>query len=130
MKNTSYTISELATEYEITPRTIRLYEEQGILSPQREGRRRIYSERDRVRLRLTMRVRRLGMSLAEARELIDMYSNPQDEEHQLHTLLERLQAHRDRLLAQHRDIELTLTEIGRVHEQAQQALSRLRQERG
>ncbi|MCB1639390.1 MAG: MerR family DNA-binding transcriptional regulator, partial [Thiothrix sp.] len=118
----SYTISELAKAYGITPRTVRLYEERGILNPQREGKRRIYSERDRVRLHLTLRVRRLGMSLAEARDLIDMYSHPQDQEHQLHRLLEKLHARRDKLLEQRRDIDLTLAEIERVCQSAQAVL--------
>ena len=124
MKNTTYNISELAKEYGITPRAIRLYEEQGILSPERDGSKRIYSERDRVRLRLTLRAKRLGMSLAEAREMINMYSEPQDEARHLHKLLEKMQERKDKLLEQRRDIDLTLAEIERVCEKARETLGR------
>lgn len=73
-----WTISDLSREFEITPRTIRFYEDQGIVSPDRVGRQRIYSARDRTRLKLALRGKRLGLKLAQIRELIDMYESPTD----------------------------------------------------
>lgn len=120
----SYLISELAKEFDITTRAIRLYEEQGLLSPEREGNKRIYSEGDRVRLRLTLRAKRLGMTLAEAKDLIDLYYVGRNKRHQLEKLLEKLQEREDKLLAQRADIELTLQEIQRIKKQAEEALTR------
>lgn len=120
----SYLISELAKEFDITTRAIRLYEEQGLLSPEREGNKRIYSEGDRVRLRLTLRAKRLGMTLAEAKDLIDLYYVGRNKRHQLEKLLEKLQEREDKLLAQRADIELTLQEIQRIKVQAEEALTR------
>jgi DNA-binding transcriptional MerR regulator len=120
----TYLISELAKEFDITTRAMRLYEEQGLLSPEREGNKRIYSEGDRVRLRLTLRAKRLGMTLAEAKDLIDLYYVGRNKKHQLEKLLEKLQEREDKLLAQRADIELTLQEIQRIKLQAEEALSR------
>ena len=74
----TYTISELAAEFDITPRAIRFYEDMGLLNPARDGRNRVYSVRDRTRLKLTLRGKRLGLSLVEIRELVDMYESPAD----------------------------------------------------
>ena len=122
----TYLISELAKEFDITTRTIRLYEEQGLLSPERQGNKRIYSEGDRVRLRLTLRAKRLGMTLAEAKDLIDLYYVGRNKKHQLEKLLEKLQEREDKLLAQQADIELTLQEIQRIKGQAEEALGKLK----
>lgn len=131
MEQKTYTISDLAKEHEVTPRTIRLYEEIGIVAPQRNGNKRIYVERDRVRLRLAIRGKGLGMSLAEVKELIDMYDNTgRDEKKQLKRLLEKLQERRDILLAQRRDIELTLAEIDRIADKARSTLSELERAKG
>lgn len=128
MEQTTYTISDLAKEHAVTPRTIRLYEEIGIVAPQRDGNKRIYVERDRVRLRLAIRGKGLGMSLAEVKELIDMYDNTgRDEKKQLKCLLAKLQERRDILLAQRRDIEITLAEIDRIADKARSTLSNLEQ---
>lgn len=128
MEQKTYTISDLAKEHSVTPRTIRLYEELGIVAPKREGNKRIYVERDRVRLRLAIRGKGLGMSLAEVKELIDMYDNTgRDEKKQLKRLLEKLQERRDILLAQRRDIEITLAEIDRIADKARSTLSDLEQ---
>ncbi len=108
---TSWTISELAREFDITPRTIRFYEDQGIVSPARDGRNRVYSTRDRARLKLALRGKRLGLLLAEIRTLIDMYDGPGDTGPQLREYLSILQRHRDQLEGQRRDIDDTLTEI-------------------
>ncbi len=122
----TYLISELAKEFGVTARAIRLYEEQKILSPKREGSKRIYSEGDRVRLRLTLRAKRLGMTLAEAKELIDLYYDGRNKKHQLEKLLDKLREREDKLLEQRADIELTLQEIQRIKKQADEALATIR----
>lgn len=114
---TSWTISELAREFDITPRTIRFYEDQGIVSPARDGRNRVYSTRDRARLKLALRGKRLGLQLAEIRTLIDMYDGPGDSAPQLREYLSVLQRHREQLEGQRRDIDETLAEIA-TQEQA------------
>lgn len=121
----TYLISELAKEFDITTRAIRLYEEQGLLSPERQGSKRIYSEGDRVRLRLTLRAKRLGMTLAEAKDLIDLYYVGRNKKNQLEKLLEKLQEREGKLLEQQTDIELTLQEIQRIKGQAEEALGKL-----
>ena len=83
----TFTITELAREFDITPRAIRYYEDQGLICPERAGQSRIYSKRDRTRLKLTLRGRRLGLSLAEIRELIDMYDVGRDQRTQLSKFL-------------------------------------------
>jgi DNA-binding transcriptional MerR regulator len=110
----TYSIGELAREFEITPRTIRFYEDQGLLSPRRVGagaRQRSYSHRDRARLKLTLRGKRLGLSLSEIRDLIDMYDSPADTVPQLTRFLEVLERHRLSLESQLRDLNETLAEI-------------------
>jgi DNA-binding transcriptional MerR regulator len=107
----TWTISDLAKEFDITPRTIRFYEDQGILSPAREGRNRVYVGRDRTRLKLALRGKRLGFLLSEIRDLIDMYEGPRDTIPQLKHYVSVLQRQRETLLQQRRDIEETLTEI-------------------
>ena len=116
MPSTTWTISELAKEFDITPRTIRFYEDQGILSPGREGRQRVYTARDRTRLKLALRGKRLGFPLSDIRELITMYDEPRDTEPQLALYLQVLAKHRQMLEQQRKDIEDTLAEI-----QAQEA---------
>jgi DNA-binding transcriptional MerR regulator len=106
-----FSISELAREFEITPRAIRFYEDQGLLAPRREGQRRIYTPRDRTRLKLTLRGKRLGLTLSEIRELIDMYDPGRDERPQLERFLAVLESHRASLLQQRADIEAQLAEI-------------------
>jgi DNA-binding transcriptional MerR regulator len=106
-----FSISELAREFEITPRAIRFYEDQGLLAPRRDGQRRIYTPRDRTRLKLTLRGKRLGLTLSEIRELIDMYEPGRDARPQLERFLDVLEAHRASLLQQRADIEAQLAEI-------------------
>ena len=111
-----YSISDLAREFDITPRAIRFYEDHGILAPRREGAgglRRVYSARDRTRLKLTLRGKRLGLTLAQVRELIDMYESPKDAAAQAKKFLTILAAHRATLEQQREDIEVTLAEIAR-----------------
>ena len=120
----TYTITELAEEFEITPRAIRFYEDHGILDPKREGaggRNRVYPARQRTRLKLTLRGKRLGFTLAEIKDLIDMYESPKDTVTQLQSFLGVLQQHRDKLERQREDLELTLAEIS-AHENECHAL--------
>ena len=107
----TFTITELAQEFDITPRAIRFYEDQGLLAPRRDGQRRIYSPRDRTRLKLTLRGKRLGLSLSEIRDLIDMYEPGRDERAQLERFLAVLEAHKASLVQQQADIEAQLSEI-------------------
>ena len=106
-----FSISELAREFDITPRAIRFYEDQGLLAPKRDGQRRIYSPRDRTRLKLTLRGKRLGLTLSEIRELIDLYEPGRDERPQLERFLAVLQAHTASLEQQRGDIEAQLSEL-------------------
>ncbi|GGB96735.1 MerR family transcriptional regulator [Pseudoduganella buxea] len=110
----TYTITELAREFDITPRAIRFYEDQGLLNPSREGaggRNRVYLPRDRTRLKLTLRGKRLGLSLSEIKSLVDMYESPKDTEAQMHRFLTVLAQHRETLEQQREDIEMSLSEI-------------------
>ena len=109
--STTYTITNLAKEFNVTTRAIRFYEDQGLLSPERDGRRRIYSKRDRTRLKLTMRGKRLGFSLGEIRELFDLFDTARGEEKQLRHFLKILSERRAILEQQQRDIEAVLAEI-------------------
>jgi DNA-binding transcriptional MerR regulator len=113
---TTLSITDLAREFDITPRTIRFYEDHGILQPARAGRsglRRVYSPRDRTRLKLTLRGKRLGLSLTQIRELIDMYESPKDALAQARRFLDVLTQHRAMLEQQREDIEVTLSEIAK-----------------
>jgi DNA-binding transcriptional MerR regulator len=120
----TYTISELAREFNVTPRAIRYYEDQGLLSPQRSGQNRIYSKRDRTRLKLTLRGRRLGLSLAEIRELIDMYDVGRDQQGQLTKFLSVLARQRATLERQREDIEAVLAEIDLLEARAHELLGK------
>ena len=110
----NYTITELAREFDITPRAIRFYEDQGLLMPKREGaggRTRVYSARERTRLKLTLRGKRLGLTLSEIKSLVDMYESPKDSAAQLNRFLLVLARHREMLEQQREDLEVTLAEI-------------------
>ncbi|WP_119153941.1 MerR family transcriptional regulator [Caldimonas tepidiphila] len=114
----TYTIGELAREFDLTTRAIRFYEDCGLLAPQRSGpsgRNRVYTARDRTRLKLTLRGKRLGLSLAEVKELVDMYESPRDTMPQLKKFLVVLAAHREQLEQQLADLQITLEEV-RAHE--------------
>ena len=106
-----FTISELAAEFDITSRAIRFYEDVGLLTPERAGRNRVYTQRDRTRLKLTLRGKRLGLSLQEIKQLVDMYDSPSDTTQQLTAFLGVLGEHRRLLEQQREDIEITLAEI-------------------
>ena len=121
-----FSISELAREFDVTPRAIRFYETEGLLSPRRDGQRRIYTLRDRTRLKLTLRGKRLGLTLAEIRELIDMYEPGRDERPQLERFREVLETHRRSLLQQRTDIEAQLSEIQTFEKRVNQQLKKRR----
>ena len=111
----TFTIGELAREFDLTTRAIRFYEDCGLITPQRSGRQRVYTQRDRTRLKLTLRGKRLGLTLAEVRELVDMYESPRDTLPQLQAFLGVLAAHRAQLEQQLADLHITLDEV-RAHE--------------
>ncbi|WP_068636272.1 MerR family transcriptional regulator [Thauera butanivorans] len=113
----TYTITELAREFDITPRAIRFYEDQGLLTPARAGRARIYTKADRTRLKLTLRGKRLGLSLAEIRELLDMYGGVRNSASQLELFLDVLKERRAALEQQRLDIEAVLLEIDMLEQQ-------------
>ena len=120
----TFTITELAREFQVTPRAIRFYEDQGLLAPERAGtggRQRVYSQRDRTRLKLTLRGKRLGLTLSEIRELVDMYESPSDTAAQLTRFLGVLAQHRRTLEQQLQDLRETLAEID-THERRARAL--------
>jgi DNA-binding transcriptional MerR regulator len=117
----TFTIGELANEFDLTTRAIRFYEDCGLIAPQRSGRNRIYTQRDRTRLKLTLRGKRLGLTLAEVKELVDMYESPRDTRPQLERYLRVLAEHRAQLEQQMLDLQATLTEV-RSHERAAKRL--------
>jgi DNA-binding transcriptional MerR regulator len=117
----TFTIAELAEEFDVTARAIRFYEGMGLLEPSRAGARRVYSQRDRTRLKLTLRGKRLGLALSEIKQLVDMYDSPADNAAQLHAFMRVLGAHRSQLEQQLEDIRITLEEIGQ-HEARCRAL--------
>lgn len=119
---TSHSISELAQEFGITTRTIRFYEDKGLLSPERRGQTRIYSPEDRVRLKLILRGKRLGFSLDESREIIDMYDPSKGNVDQLNRLLERIESKRQQLRRQQRDIEKMLAQLDEATARTKAAL--------
>ena len=117
----TFTITELAAEFDITPRAIRFYEEAGLLEPGRKGRNRVYTARDRTRLKLTLRGKRLGLALQEIKQLVDMYDSQASAAPQLRAFITILAQHREQLEQQRSDIEVTLAEI-QQHEKRCRAL--------
>lgn len=111
----TYSISKLSKEFDVTARTIRFYEDKGLVEPKRRGSTRIYSERDRTRLLLTIRGKRIGLSLEECKEIIDMHDNEStDDAHQLLYLIRKICDHRNNLLGKINDLEVTLKEMNEV----------------
>jgi len=123
-ERSEYSISDLAREFDVTPRAIRFYEDHGLLAPRRSGQRRIYSPRDRTRLKLTLRGKRLGFTLSEIRELIDMYEPGRDARPQLERFRAVLQAHTAALLQQRGDIEAQLSELQAFEKKIKKQLRR------
>jgi len=122
--NETYGIAELAAEFGVTTRTVRFYEDKGLLSPGREGQRRVYSARDRVRLRLIMRGKRLGLSLEEIGELIDLYDVDPSEVTQLTHFVDVIRQRTETLEGQKRDIDDSLAELARLEEQCTAILAK------
>ena len=120
----TFTITVLAREFDITPRAIRLYEDHGLLAPTRDGsgKSRVYTTRDRTRLKLTLRGKRLGLRLSEVKELLDMYESPRDEAAQLSKFLQALKGQRAQLEQQREDIEAQLKELGAFEAQCRKRL--------
>lgn len=129
---TTYTISDLAKEFDLTTRAIRFYEDMGLLQPERNGpagRSRIYSARDRTRLRLTLRAKRLGLSLSEAKEIIDLYDSPRDTGVQLRKFLDVLVVHRRQLEDQMADLQANLEEVQEHEKEARALLLRVEEQK-
>jgi DNA-binding transcriptional MerR regulator len=122
-KDATFSISDLAREFGITPRTIRFYEDKGLLAPRREGMTRVFSRRDRTRLKLALRGKRLGFSLAEIRYLIEMYDTARDQNTQLTEFLNGLSQRKAALLQQREDIEAVLQEVTAFERQCRDLLS-------
>ena len=123
MPNNTYTISELASEFGVTTRTIRFYEEKGLVSPRREGQKRLYTPADRVRIKLIMRGKRIGMTLRESVEFIDMYDPGHNNTEQLYSLVNDVKNRRERLLQQKRDIDDMLAGLDEVQDLCEQSLA-------
>ncbi len=121
---TTFAISDLAREFGITPRTIRFWEDQGILAPERDGSKRVFTRRDRARLKMALRGKRLGLSLAEIKDLIGMYSNTEDETPQLQECLRVMSKRREALELQREDIEAMLAEIKQFESMCQEEIGR------
>ena len=126
--STTYSISDLAREFDLTTRAIRFYEDMGLLKPARSGpggRNRVYSGRDRTRLKLTLRAKRLGLSLTEAKDIIDMYDSPRDTGAQLKKFLVVLAEHRKQLDEQMADLQANLDEVKAHEKEARTLLARI-----
>ena len=121
-KSTIYTISDLAQRFDITTRAIRFYESEGLLSPERDGQKRLYRHKDYITLKLILRGKRLGWSLAESRELIQMYGSGKNNQEQYQKVLEKVQESRERLQQQKHDIEIMLMELDEHEARVQQVL--------
>ncbi|WP_148256561.1 MerR family transcriptional regulator [Kribbella flavida] len=123
----TWSIAELAAEYDVTLRTIRFYEDRGLLTPERRGTVRVYHSRDRVRLGLILRGKRLGFSLDEIATIVDMYDAEPGEEGQLAYLLDQITVRRAELEQRRRDIDETLRELAEVERRCHADLTKLRQ---
>ena len=114
MPGKTHTISELAKEFGVTTRTIRFYEEKGLVTPLREGQKRLYTGADRVRIKLILRGKRIGMTLLECVEFIDMYDPEHNNAEQLHSLIDNVKNRREQLLQQRKDIDEMLAGLDEV----------------
>ena len=121
----TFSISDLADEFDVTTRTIRFYEEKGLLSPRREGTRRIYSPADRTRLRLILRGKRLGLSLDESAEIIRLYGSPGNNRRQLELLISKIRERREDLRRQQRDLKTMLKDLAEAESKCRDALKGL-----
>ena len=117
-------IAELAAEFGVTTRTIRFYEDKNLIAPERRGQRRVYHLRDKVRLQLIMRGKRLGFSLDEIRAMIDLYDADPTQVSQLRLFLDKLHERKSQLQTQREDIDQVLTEIATREAQCERLLSK------
>ena len=122
----NYRIGELALEFDITTRTIRFYEDMGLITPVREGRTRAYTPRDRVRLKLVLRARRLGFPLGEIGEMLNLYDNPTQDVETLHRVRQKIEERRATLEQQRMDIEIILTELDMLQDRCSAVLAQER----
>jgi len=123
MTANTHTISELAQEFGITTRTIRFYEEKGLISPMRAGQKRLYSNSDRVRIKLILRGKRIGMTLQECVDFIDMYDPEHNNAEQLRSLIDNVKRRRESLLQQKRDIDDMLAGLDEVQSLCEESLT-------
>ena len=123
MPDKTYTISDLAKEFGVTTRTMRFYEEKGMISPLRDGQKRLYSNADRVRIKLILRGKRIGMTLQECVDVIDMYDPEHNNAEQLHSLINKVKERREQMLQQKRDIDDMLTGLDEVQSLCEQSLA-------
>ncbi len=123
MPDKTYTISDLAREFGITTRAIRFYEEKGLVTPLREGQKRLFTPADRVRIKLILRGKRIGLTLDECVEVIDMYDPEHNNTEQLHSLIAKVRDRRERFLQQRRDIDEMLKGLDEVQSLCEQALA-------
>ncbi|CAN7421955.1 MerR family DNA-binding transcriptional regulator [Pararhizobium sp. LjRoot235] len=114
--NKYYTITELTREFGISTRTLRFYEDEGLIHPERRGRTRLFRSADRRLIMEILRGRRIGFTIAEIREIIQVYKDPPGEAGQLRLLMKRVEEKREELLQKRKDIEETLEELGNVEE--------------
>ena len=117
-----FSVNQLAEELGVTPRAIRFYEAKGLIAPQRAGTMRVFTRRDRARLQLVLRGIRLGFSLAEVREYLDLYDADRSQREQVRLLLGKVQDRIARLEGQRRDLEQALRELRDIERQAEAAL--------
>lgn len=125
MTDRTWTIGDLAAEHGTTLRTIRFYEDQGLLEPERRGQTRIFRERDRVRLQLILRGKRLGFTLTEIAQVINMYDETPGERGQLSFLIADIAARRTALLEKRRDLDESLAELDDLEQRCRRDLARL-----
>ncbi|QQX78954.1 MerR family DNA-binding transcriptional regulator [Shewanella sp. KX20019] len=123
LPQTTYSISDLSKEFDITTRSIRFYEDQGLLKPKRRGQTRIYNLTERVRLKLILRGKRLGFSLAETRRLFELYDADKNSSTQLHTMLDLVEDKKVALQQQMDDIKVVLMELNSAEQQCRDALA-------
>ncbi len=126
MMHYQFSIGDLAREFDVTPRTLRFYEEKGLLNPDREGQNRVYGASDRTRLRLILRGKRLGLTLDESASLILMYDPASNNQHQLKALIEKIRESRVRLEEQLKDLQRMLSDVSEWEQRSMQELDALR----
>lgn len=120
-----YTITELTREFDISTRTVRFYEDEGLIRPVRRGRTRLFRPSDRHLLKQILRGKRLGFSIAEIAEIMQMYKEPPGEAGQLRLMMKRIEEKRQTLLQKRRDLEETLAELVRADEACVERLAEL-----